>query len=358
MPEVKISVIIPVYNCEEYLEECLKSVAQQTLKDLQVVLIDDGSSDGSSEICKQFVERYPFFEYHYQTNKGPGAARNLGLDYAKGEYIGFIDSDDWIDSNMYDLMFNTAKQNDNADIVFVRVHENENIRDKGYISLREGYYNKKQIETEIYPFLLPVIKENGYFSVLRWSNCLRIYKRKKVIDNYIRFIETSSRAEDLTFSFHCTICADSYFCLDKELYHNRSRKGSISTKAIDRLWEKYRSVLVFLSEAAKKSDYDFQNQLRIAGYYFCEKAIINETHQNNLKIKKLRIEEIVNDELCQESAKAVSETNLHKRGKELANLVLEKDTKSIIRYYMKNRFRDKVYNPLYGRYLSLVKRNH
>ena len=355
MPDIKVSVIIPVYNCEEYLEECLKSVAQQTLKDIQVILIDDGSSDSSAEICKRFVKQYPGFEYHYQTNKGPGAARNRGLDFAKGEYIGFIDSDDWIDFDMYELMYDAAKQNNDSDIVFARVYENENRRDKGYIDIRKGYYNKIEIETEILPFLLPMIKDNGYYSVLRWSNWLRIYKRAIVQNNNIRFIETSSRAEDLTFSFHCTLCADSYFYLDKELYHNRSRKGSISTKVIDHLWEKYRSVIQFLTEIAETSEYDFQNQLKIAGYYFCEKSISNEMHQRDNKIKRQRIEEIINDNISQASAAAVLDTQLNKRAKELAEMIIIKDVNGIIRYYKSNKFREKIYNPLYGIYLRVVK---
>ena len=356
MLETKISVIIPVYNCEEHIEKCLHSVLQQTVTGIQVILVDDGSTDGSAQICKNYVKMYSNFEYHYQNNNGPGSARNLGLSFARGEYIGFVDSDDWIDSDMFELMYKIAKDNNDVDIVFIRAYENENSREKGYINIRKGYYNKNEIEKDIFPFLLPMIKENGYYSVLRWSNCLRIYKRVLVQNNKIKFIETSLRAEDLTFSFHCTLCANSYFYLDKELYHNRSRKGSISTRVIDNLWGEYGNVLNFLAEISDKLDYDFKNQLKIMGYYFCEKSLINEMHLRDDRLKRQHIDSIVNDEKCQEFAHAVLLTNLNRRAKTLAKIIILKDTKEIIRCYKINKIRDKLYIPLYSVYLRIVKK--
>ena len=90
MREIKVSVIIPIYNVEEYLEECLQSVVDQTLEDLQVIMVDDGSLDGSTDIAKKFASRYDHFEYVRQVNGGLGNARNTGVKYAKGKYIIFL----------------------------------------------------------------------------------------------------------------------------------------------------------------------------------------------------------------------------------------------------------------------------
>lgn len=100
----KISVIVPVYNVESYLRKSLSSLAAQTYQNLEVILIDDGSTDRSAEICKEFVEAYPHFHYFYQENAGVSAARNAGIERASGELFAFFDSDDFADADMYELL--------------------------------------------------------------------------------------------------------------------------------------------------------------------------------------------------------------------------------------------------------------
>lgn len=114
---MKVSIIIPVYNTEKYLRQCFDSVLNQTLKDIELIVVDDGSSDGSAEIIKEYAEKYPDkFKAFYKENGGQASARNLALPYATGEYLGFVDSDDWIDAEMYEEMYGLAKE-ENTDIV-------------------------------------------------------------------------------------------------------------------------------------------------------------------------------------------------------------------------------------------------
>ena len=103
--EPLISVIVPIYNAEQYIDRCIKSILKQTYSNLEVLLIDDGSSDGSSSICKQYELSDNRVHYYHQHNSGVSAARNKGLDIAKGEYIGFCDADDWIESDMYEVLY-------------------------------------------------------------------------------------------------------------------------------------------------------------------------------------------------------------------------------------------------------------
>ncbi|MEG1066587.1 MAG: glycosyltransferase family 2 protein, partial [Erysipelotrichaceae bacterium] len=106
---MKISIIIPVYNCESYLEQCLDSVCNQTLKDIEVIAVDDGSTDSSFSILERYRDLYPKVLHIYkQSNGGQASARNLALKYATGEFLGFVDSDDWIDKSMYEVMYNKA----------------------------------------------------------------------------------------------------------------------------------------------------------------------------------------------------------------------------------------------------------
>jgi len=106
---VKVSIIVPVYNTGEYLKQCLESIVNQTLKEIEVICVDDGSTDNSPEILKEFVKKDKRIKILTQENKGLSGARNSGMKIATGEYIGFVDSDDWVDETMFEKMYENAK---------------------------------------------------------------------------------------------------------------------------------------------------------------------------------------------------------------------------------------------------------
>lgn len=112
----KISVIVPIYNGENQLERCLESLQKQSLNNIEFIMINDGSTDKSEEICLKFSKRDNRFKYFYKTNGGVSSARNFGLDVATGDYIGFCDCDDWVENDMYALLLDCIRAN-NADIV-------------------------------------------------------------------------------------------------------------------------------------------------------------------------------------------------------------------------------------------------
>lgn len=113
---MKVSVIIPVYNVEDYLKECIESLTAQTIKDIEILLVDDGSKDKSGVICDEYSEKYENVKVIHKVNGGQASARNMALDIAEGEFIGFVDSDDWVDADMYMSMVESAEEN-NSDIV-------------------------------------------------------------------------------------------------------------------------------------------------------------------------------------------------------------------------------------------------
>lgn len=115
MNGIKISIIVPVYNSANFLERCITSLVNQTIQDTEIILINDGSTDNSLEICKKFAKIDSRITVLSQENQGQSKARNAGIDIAKGDYIGFVDSDDWIDLDFYEKLYNAALEND-ADI--------------------------------------------------------------------------------------------------------------------------------------------------------------------------------------------------------------------------------------------------
>lgn len=123
----KVSVIVPVYNVEKYLKRCLDSLINQTLSDIDIICINDGSKDSSLQILDQYAQKDSRIVIYNQENSGLSVARNTGLEHASGEYIGFVDSDDWVDLDFYEKLYNSAKNN-NADIAvadFIREHPNK-----------------------------------------------------------------------------------------------------------------------------------------------------------------------------------------------------------------------------------------
>ena len=157
----KVSVIVPFYNVEKYIEKCLDSLVNQTLEEIEIILVNDGSQDNSEEKAKEFEKRYPNkIKYYKKANGGLGDARNFGIKYASGEYIAFLDSDDFIEPTMYEEMYKKAKQ-ENADMVecdFWWEYPNKKKEDIGntYSNQKEMLYKSrvvawnKLIKREIY----------------------------------------------------------------------------------------------------------------------------------------------------------------------------------------------------------------
>ena len=112
MSDIKVSVIVPVYNVEKYLRQCLDSIINQTLKEIEILCINDGSTDSSPEILKEYEEKDSRIKIINKKNAGLSAARNQGLELAKGEYVSFIDSDDWINETFCEALYTAAKKYD------------------------------------------------------------------------------------------------------------------------------------------------------------------------------------------------------------------------------------------------------
>lgn len=147
---IKISVIIPVYNVEKYLEQCIKSVVTQTYEQLEIILVDDGSTDNSGFICESWKERDKRIQVIHKTNGGLSDARNVGLDRATGDYIAFVDSDDFIENNMYEIMLEAAVR-EKADLVCCGRYlvQSEIERTERHCLKKEKQYSAKQALREI-----------------------------------------------------------------------------------------------------------------------------------------------------------------------------------------------------------------
>lgn len=221
MNDIKISVIVPVYNVEDYLTDCLDSIANQTMiNDIEVIMIDDGSSDNSRYIIEKYALDYDNFYAYHKENEGQGITRNYGLNVAKGEYIHFMDSDDYITPDAYETLYNLVENN--TDIVvgnFIRFSKYNIFESQlSKNSFKNINQNIKNIEMKEVPEL-----------VWDTSTSNKLYSKKFLENNNIQFPNKKIYYEDLFLSFKTYYLAKSISISPKEFYYWRARDNKTST---------------------------------------------------------------------------------------------------------------------------------
>lgn len=347
MMEPTISVIVPVYNIEKYLTECLESIAAQTQEGIQVLLIDDGSKDSSGQICKEFISGHPNFEYYYKENGGTASARNMGLGHARGEYIGFVDSDDWIEPDMFETMYRAAKEAD-ADIVYCRM---AGLAD--YVDVPAGAYRGEEVRSRLYPKLLPHVVSSGTFRTMDWGNCSRLYRRELVHGSGIRFCDRSRRCEDFAFSVECAIHARSYVVLDAgELYHYRPNENSKSRSYTKNMWQSIQALMGYMVEMTGQcAAHDFTDAMQVCIFYFCTQVIRNEMRQADSALRIEKIREVVTDPLCVTAVSHISRDGMNPEYTALYNLVKNQDAPGLNKYLKNLALKKKYVTPVLDKVL-------
>ncbi len=217
---MKVSVIVPVYNSEKYLKDCLDSLVKQTLEDMEIIAIDDASTDKSLEILKDYKSKYPnkIRVYANTKNLGQGATRNKGIELATGEYIGFLDSDDYVNFNMYAKMYEMAKKNDDPDIITTGLVF---VKNNDYLANNFKGINKtngKVINVSDNPSA--ILDESI-------SVCNKLFKRN-IIKNY-PFIE-GRMWEDIAFTYAKMFRAQKILRFNDADYFYRRQSSGVSSK--------------------------------------------------------------------------------------------------------------------------------
>lgn len=209
MNECKLSIIVPVYGVEKYIDKCLNSLVKQSLKKIEIIVVNDGTKDNSQKIIDKYVKKYPDkIKSYIKENGGQGSARNYGLKKATGEYIGYVDSDDFVEKDMYKKLYNKAKEN-NYDIVVC-----------GNYNVSEDYQNKN-IDAFINNYNTDL--ENIFFGKMAVWN--KIYKRDILIKNKLEFKE-KVWYEDLAFTLKAIMNSNTFAFIDEPLYDYLIREGS------------------------------------------------------------------------------------------------------------------------------------
>lgn len=212
----KVSVIVPIYNVEKYLDRCMESLLNQTLKDIEIIMVDDGSPDNCPEMCDEYARKDSRVKVIHKKNAGLGLARNSGLEVATGEYVSFVDSDDFTDVDAYRSLYENAQKR-NADVVYAGflMQHSDNTESECFVLDKE--WKGKEINTFLKSLIYDSLpdKEKIWMSV--WN---AIYKRKVIENNNIRFLsEREYLSEDVVFHTMLLPLCRKVVCIPKTFYH-------------------------------------------------------------------------------------------------------------------------------------------
>ena len=280
----KISVIVPVYNGAEFLRSCVDSILAQSFCDLEIILVDDGSTDESPEICERYAAQDGRIICIHQENAGAAAARNRGLKAAAGKYIAFVDSDDWIDPDMYETMVNTAEAR-SCDLVICDCLKESEAGSQIYThELPGGFYDRDAMVSGYFPQLL--MPDSMEYPVTI-SNWLLLIRREIIEKNRLLFPEGMRFSEDLLFGSEVGYYAQSMTYLKGYTpYHYRQNPASVTHTAFKDKWP----LLLELHQRIRnsfevKTDFDFMPQIQRCMLFFVYMAM-NQRLEANLSLKQ------------------------------------------------------------------------
>lgn len=271
--DVKVSIIVPVYNVEKYLPRCVASLRAQTLADIEIILVDDGSPDGCPQMCDRFAAEDARIRVVHKANGGVSDARNAGIAAARGKYLAFVDSDDFAEPEMFGTMLETAVSHD-CDVVICDCMKD--FPDKSTLfsqNIAEGFYDRAKLETEYFPKLL-MQSDLTYPPAI--SNCLMLIRSELIRENNLRYPAGIRISEDLFFGACVMYRAQKFYYLkNKAFYHYFvANTGSATKKSDTALWDNYERLLDRLHEEfGNRTDFDFSEQLGHTALFFALNTI-------------------------------------------------------------------------------------
>ena len=258
----KVSIIVPVYNAERYLERCVSSLKKQTLKDIEIILVDDSSTDSSLEICHQLAAEDSRVKVIHKTNEGAGLARNAALDIANGEYIGFVDSDDFVELSMFEVLYDKAVLY-SSDLVMsgVLFVDGNMFSEKGECS-RKIYFDKdthfdtkeslKKLRMGIVGSL-PEDADDSKYGMSIWKNLFKLETIKK--NNIVFQSEREIYSEDALFMIDYISCIKKATGIS-EAFYNYCRNGESISKSYKK--DRFEKSLAFVNEVEKRFKKDIK----------------------------------------------------------------------------------------------------
>lgn len=244
--EPKVSVILPCYNCEKYLGKCLESILGQTLKDLEVICVDDGSTDSTLEILRSFEAADSRVRVMTQPNGGAGAARNNGLRQARGEYLSFLDSDDFFEPNMLEEAVRAAESYEADYVVF----DSDRYQMDTDSFVEVPWAVRMEDVPPYMPFSYRQLTDNVFLSFVGWA-WDKLYRRSFVEAKDLWFQEQRT-TNDMLFVFSALVCAKRIAVVDKVLAHQRRGDSGTLSVTREKSWHCFYDALTALRDRLRR----------------------------------------------------------------------------------------------------------
>lgn len=301
---VKVSVVVPIYNVEKYLSRCVESLIHQTLEDMEIILVDDCSTDGSSSLCDEYAAKCNRIKVIHKTiNEGLSEARNTGIRYASGEYIAFVDGDDYVELNTYEVCYQNAKVQNADNLTFgyfndtptgMVIHSKERY---------EGVHRGEEIMSKLFPLVIgtmPEEKEDYSVGFAPWGQIIRLEILKK---NNILFVsERKLIYEDLMFALDLYPYINVSVIIKDALYHYVSNPTSLTMSVKQERYDRIKEMYMYLKNTEPYKHLLFSNEninlrfKRIMISYI--RLCIMQLSSNKDYLWKIK--EITSDEMCKE----------------------------------------------------------
>lgn len=322
-----ISIVVPCYNCEKTFDRCLECLRKQTQANIEIILVDDGSIDGTGELCNEIAEVDTRVKVVHQSNRGLMNAWKRGVVDAAGEYIAFCDADDYIDEDLIETL-ETQIEESNADMILYDMIVEYEDGTVEYLNnrLKEGFYSKEDIDK----WILPQFFFNGDMQseVMHLSRCTKVFRRELLTRNFQFLDDKISNGEDDLTTFATVLSADSLFCMKNYYpYHYVRNNNSMIGRYDSEIFLKFLNLRNQIFNIASVYQYKYKDQIDahfLSNVFLCMKKEICRNKGNGyfkirIKLKNMRENSIVDDAIHNCSVR-----NYRLRNKIFAYLIMHK----------------------------------
>ena len=285
----KFSIIVPIYKVEKYLRKCVDSILEQSYKNYELILVDDGSPDNCPQICDEYAKKDSRVHVIHKKNGGLVAARNTGVLAATGEYICYVDGDDWISKELLQTIMDKAISKYEPDmVVFSAVRQFEDKQVEIPKGATEGFYNKEKLEKEVYPYMMYDCRKpfcTGLIFPVAWN---KIFKRELLTKHYCTE-ERIRMGEDNAFVFECLYYSNNvYFCEDVLYYYNQLNMGSMTNNYDPTRFENNRLLTEYIDSKIGGKNNIIDAQINAFKAYWLIMAVFHEIKSNQPILKSAK----------------------------------------------------------------------
>lgn len=281
----KFSVIVPIYKVEKYLKKCIESILDQTYKNFELLLVDDGSPDKCPKICDEYLKKDNRIKVIHKKNGGLVSARNIGIENSTGDYIIYVDGDDWISKELLFDMNNIIEKNNVDMIIFNLEKIYKDYKQVIPFFPEEGYYNKEKLINEVYPFMMYDKRKSFCKGYVFPAACNKVYKRE-LLEKHHCEDENIKMGEDNAFVYECLYYSNAVFFTNKIYYeYNQLNETSFANRYDENRFTNNKILTQYMEKRIGNLSDEMKIQMNAFKTYWLFMAVFHEVKSNRNMIE-------------------------------------------------------------------------